>query len=65
MKVTLAIVLVLATLAAFAHADDMKFENDVLTLTDKTFKAALEKYTYVLVKFYAPWCGHCKVYIHS
>jgi len=64
MKATLAIVLVLATLAAFAHAEDPVFKNDVLILTDKNFKAALEKYTYVLVKFYAPWCGHCKVYTY-
>lgn len=56
MKTTLAIVLVLATLAAFAYAeDDYKFENDVLILTDKNFKGALDKYPFILVKFYAPW----------
>ncbi len=65
MKATLAIILVLATLAAFTYADDYNFENDVLILTDKNFKGALEKYPFILVKFYAPWCGHCKVKINN
>lgn len=32
----------------------------VQTLTSKNFGETLEASKYVLVKFYAPWCGHCK-----
>ena len=35
-------------------------ENDVIILTDSTFDKAVAKYDYLLVLFYAPWCGHCK-----
>ena len=40
--------------------DDFPIENDVIILTDSTFDKAVEKYEYLLVLFYAPWCGHCK-----
>ena len=40
--------------------DDFPVENDVIILTDSTFDKAVAKYEYLLVLFYAPWCGHCK-----
>ena len=50
----------LALIAFTACDDDFPLEKDVIILTDSTFDKAVEKYEYLLVLFYAPWCGHCK-----
>ena len=35
-------------------------DNNVITLTDSTYEKAIEQYKYLMIYFYAPWCGHCK-----
>lgn len=34
-------------------------EKDVVVLAKGNFSEFLEKNQYVMVEFYAPWCGHC------
>ncbi|KAM5136053.1 protein disulfide-isomerase [Mantella aurantiaca] len=46
-------------LAAVLVRAEVLEENHVLVLKKDTFEEAL-KNDYLLVEFYAPWCGHCK-----
>jgi thiol-disulfide isomerase/thioredoxin len=36
--------------------------SDVLVFTDSDFETKIKQYDIVLAEFYAPWCGHCKLF---
>lgn len=35
-------------------------EHHVLILNEETLHEAIDEFPLILVKFFAPWCGHCK-----
>merc|ERR1711892_932967 len=59
-KMILSTVLSIAFVSLSVVAEDIAEEKGVLVLTDKNFDQAITENEYVLVEFYAPWCGHCQ-----
>ena len=45
-----------------AESDDFERDEGIIVLKGDDFQKALEHFDNVLVKFDAPWCGHCKAF---
>ena len=55
-----ALVFILTSLVIEANGVEIEEQDTVLVLTDELFQRAIDEHPFLLIKFYAPWCGNSK-----
>ncbi|VVA92097.1 unnamed protein product [Arabis nemorensis] len=53
-------ILILSLFASSIRSEQSETKEFVLTLDHTNFSETIEKHDFIVVEFYAPWCGHCK-----
>ncbi|CAL9215824.1 unnamed protein product [Arabidopsis halleri] len=53
-------ILVLSLFASSIRSEETETKEFVLTLDHTNFTDTINKHDFIVVEFYAPWCGHCK-----
>ena len=46
----------------FLCLQEIEKDEGIYVLTDKNYDEGVKQFQYLLVYFYAPWCGHCKAF---
>ncbi|KAI9087709.1 hypothetical protein K1719_030341 [Acacia pycnantha] len=54
------VLLFLVSLPIQISTDEAEGKEFVLTLDHTNFSDTVNKHNFIVVEFYAPWCGHCK-----